>query len=214
MSLTLMTSLTVFAPVIAYPATAESAIPQDNGTPDPWVQMTPTGARASFEMPRKPRYVEKSFTPIPGKPPIKVRLHLATAADGNITYVFSYHDLHAKPIDEKTANDALFWSVRGSYANVFGQLVNPQDLGWEENPQQIKQEGIVGRQFVCRFVQNEIPFILTGRVFLVEERLYQLNCIMAEEIYDAKLAAKFFGSFKLLAPEIDLPPRPRDSGVK
>ena len=49
------------------------------------------------------------------------------------------------------------------------------------------------------------------RVFLVDKRLFQLNCIMAEENFDANMAARFLRSFEIVIPEDDSPPRPRDA---
>lgn len=207
---TLMIIPLIVAPVFAYPATTlKPVIVQDDEVTGQWVKMKPTGAWASFEMPKKPRYIERRFTPIPDKPPIKVRLHLVTVADGNLTYVFSYHDLHAKPIDSKSTLAAINGAVRGSVANVLGQLVDPVDLGLKTNPQSISQNEHVGRQFVCRFIQDKKLYIATGRVFLVGKRLYQLNCIMPEDMFDPNLAARFLRSFKIIIPEDDSPPRPR-----
>lgn len=211
---TLMIIPSVISPVFADSATtSKPVIVQDDELLGQWVEMKPTGARASFEMPKKPRYVERIFTPIPNKPPIKVRLHLVTVADGTMTYVFSYHDLHTTPIDRKTTFGALDGAVRGSVANVLGQLVDPADLGLKTNPQTIKQDEFYGRQFICRFIQNETSYIVTGRVFMVGKRLYQLNCVMAEDIYDPNLAAKFLRSFQIIIPDDDLPPRPRLAGA-
>ena len=186
---------------------AQPAIAQDKEPTGQWIKMTPSGAMASFEMPKNPRYVERSFSPIPNKPPIKVRLYLATVATENRTYVFSYHDLHETPQDKKTAKAALDGAVKGSVLNVLGQLVDPQELGLK-NPQAISYEGRSGRQFVCRFIQNEKTFIVTARIFLVDKRLYQLSCIMAEP-YDPLVPLRFLKSFEIVVPENDLPPRPR-----
>lgn len=207
---TVLISPLIVAPVFALPKpTTHPALAQDEGLMGQWITMKPTGARASFEMPSKPRYVERSFSPLLGKPPIKVRLHLSTVADGNLSYVFSYHDLHEIPKDGETTKAALEGAVRGSVANVLGHLVDIQDLGWKTNPMVVRQDKYIGRQFACRFIHSEKRFIVTSRVFLVGKRLYQLNCIMAEDIFDMNLPAKFLKSFKIIVPEDDSPPRPR-----
>ena len=208
---TLIVSPTIVTPVFAYPtAILTPEIVQSEGLSDEWVKVLPTGARASFKMPAKPRYVERSFRPLPDQPPIKVRLHLVTVADGNQTYMFSYHDLHAKPIENKTIKAVLDGAVQGSVNNVLGQLVDRSEMGWKTNPLKISQGS--GRQFACRFIRNKTKYIVTGQVFLVDKRLYQLNCIMAEDLYNAYLPAKFFRSFKIIVPEDDSPPRPRVGG--
>lgn len=204
-----MTSPTISTPVFAFQTTTEgSSNVQDVELSGQWVRMEPTGARAIFEMPKKPRYLEKQFSPFPNKPPIKVRLHMATVADGNLAFVFSYHDLHAMPVNKNTVLDG---AVRGSYINVLGQLVDAKELGAKKNPQVIDKDGYPGRQFVFRFIQNEKTLIATSRVYLVDKRLYQFNCIMAEDIFDPIHAARFLKSFEIIAFEPDLPPRPRSA---
>ncbi len=167
-----------------------------------WEQLKPTGARASIEMPIKPRYVERSFAPIQDKPPVKVRLHLATVSEGLATFIFGYHDLHEKPSDQQAAN-ALDGAVRGAVGNVMGQLL--------DTPKRITYNKYPGRQFGYQFIQNEQRFTVLSRVYLINKRQYQLNVVMDVDVYDESLASKFLNSFKYLEPENDIPPRPRDS---
>lgn len=187
-----------------------SGLAQDDQTSNLWVTLTPTGARASFKMPTKPRFVEKSLSPLEGQPPIKVRLYMSTVAKGNVSYMFAYHDLHSAPKDAKTMNESLDGAVNGSVANVLGQLIDPKSLdGMKRNPEPISKENHPGRLFIYRFVQNKKEFIVTGQVFIIGKRMYQLNCVMAADLFDQILVAKFLTSFKIVLPESDMPPRPR-----
>ena len=174
-----------------------------------WETHRPTGARASFMMPKKPFYVERSFSPLEGKPPIKVRIFVSSVLDGEVTFIFSYHDLHTEPANRQAINEALQGVVRGSVFNVLGNLLPAEEVGMTRNPFPIALDGNPGLQYVYRFARNKEPFIVTSRVFAVGERIYQLNCIMIEKNYDAFIPAKFLKTSKLYDPDYDLPPRPR-----
>ncbi len=174
-----------------------------------WETHRPTGARASFMMPKKPFYVERSFSPLEGKPPIKVRIFVSSVLDGEVTFIFSYHDLHTEPANRQAINEALQGVVRGSVFNVLGNLLPAEEVGMTRNPFPIALDGNPGLQYVYRFARNKEPFIVTSRVFAVGKRIYQLNCIMIEKNYDAFIPAKFLKTIKLYDPDYDLPPRPR-----
>ena len=174
-----------------------------------WETHRPSGARASFMLPKKPLYVERSFSPLEGKPPIKVRIFVCSALEGEITFTFSYHDLHEEPSDRQATNKALQGVVNGSVFNVLGNLLPPEEVGMPRNPLGVSLDGNPGLQYVYRFARNQEPFIVTSRVFAVGPRIYQLNCIMIEKNYDAFIPAKFLKSIKLYNPDYDLPPRPR-----
>ncbi len=174
-----------------------------------WETHRPSGARASFMLPKKPLYVERSFSPLEGKPPIKVRIFVCSALEGEITFTFSYHDLHEEPSNRQATNKALQGVVNGSVFNVLGNLLPPEEVGMPRNPLGVSLDGNPGLQYVYRFARNKEPFIVTSRVFAVGPRIYQLNCIMIEKNYDAFISAKFLKSIKLYNPDYDLPPRPR-----
>ena len=176
----------------------------------PWVKLSPTGAKASVEMPRKPRFIEREFSPVRDKPPIKVRLHLCTVDEDSKTFGFGYHDLHEIPQGSVSIKKTLDGAVQGMIANVWGQLMDAADIGMARNPLTIRYGTHMGREFVYRFARNEKPFVVTARVFIVDGRQYQLYTIMDEENYSKNLAARFLDSFRLVVPEFDLPPRPRN----
>jgi len=94
--------------------------PQENQ----WRVIAPSDALATIRMPKKPRYIERTFPPVANKPPIKVHLHMATVNEGKITYSFGHHDLHEVPINAQTRDKALEGAVRGSVANVQGELLS------------------------------------------------------------------------------------------
>ena len=168
---------------------------------DPWKVYTPSEARASFQMPSKPRYVQRVITPVQNQPSIKVHLRQSVANEGKITYLFVYNDLNERPTTQKGQDQALDGAIRGSIINVSGKLAKKVDL--------IKYKSNPGRQFVYRYLQGEKQFVVISRVFLVGRRLYQITFLSLESEFNEALAAKFLNSFKLVKPPSDDPPTPR-----
>jgi len=55
-----------------------------------WDELNPTGSRAKFKMPVKPRFVERTFTPVKGRPSIKVRLYIGSAPKAKMNFTVNY----------------------------------------------------------------------------------------------------------------------------
>ena len=177
-----------------------------------WQTVKPTGALASFDMPGKPRYVERTFSPVKGRDPIKVKLHLATDSDGQVSYAVSYFDLPDVPADEETIERTLKGAIRGSLATVMGKLGQSSDIQYSKGDQKHR-----GKQFSYSFSQvdrqdQERGYVVVSRVYLVESRQYQLTVTMRQDAVNGnrKNAERFLNSFLLLKSESDQPPVPRN----
>lgn len=164
-----------------------------------WIIMRPTGADAEFKAPRKPRYVERSFSPIQNQPPIKVRLYQSLIKEKNEMYIFGYHDLHFTPTDKKRIEETLDGAVRGSFANVSGKLTAHAKIRYGKYP---------GRAYVYHYAFKEKIYKVSARVFLVDDRQFQMSTIMPLDSFDENMAKKFLESFRIVKPDSDLPPRP------
>lgn len=170
-----------------------------------WIVIEPTGAFATFEMPKKPRYVERSFAPIKGRAQIKVHLHIATSEDKLSSYIFSYHKMLEPPNTVNAKKKALDGAMRGSVATVNGQLVaEPDEI-------LLKDGKHPGRRFMYVYSQNERSFVVLSRIYLVGSRQYQLSTVMRGDVWMKReaMASWFVNSFRLVKPESDLPPVPR-----
>lgn len=166
-----------------------------------WRTISPRDALATFSAPKKPRYIERTFTPVANKPPIKVHLYLSTVNEGKATYIFGYHDLHEVPANKQVVDRALEGAVRGSVINVQGELLS--------DVSKIRFKKWPGRQFNYRYKQGENNYTVLSRVFLVNERQYQVSSVALESEFDKTLATNFLNSFKLVIIENDEPPVPR-----
>jgi hypothetical protein len=192
----------ITAPAHAVQETATPAAEDEDLMLRQWVKLNPTGSRAKFEMPVKPRFVERTFTPVRGKAPIKVRLHVGTAKKGAASFVVNYNDLHERPRGKKGISDTLSGAVQGSLVNVNGQLIN--------EIQTIVLKNVPGRQFVYGFTdKNEKEYVVISRVFLKGRRLYQLSAVATRDVFDETVAGRFLNSFDMVRPKSDLPPVPK-----
>lgn len=172
----------------------------ERGLDEEWHTFQPKGADAKFEMPAKPRLIERSFTPVDFEPAIKVHLYIASIGKGAATFIFGWHDLHTPPRDPQHRAEILNGAVRGSIANVLGTL------GSQENA---TLQGNGGRKYSYLFTRESEIYKVAAEVYLVGERQYQLSMIAKQNEFDVDAAARFAASVRLLDPEGDLPPRPR-----
>lgn len=173
---------------------------------DDWISVKPTGARATLRMPKKPRYIERTFSPVKNEPPIRVRLHMATLKKGLITYTFAYHDLHKKPANQKVINQTLDAAMSGSYTNVMGQLLlEPEEIKYEIEDNRAHP----GREFIYVCRQNDKKYVVCARIILVENRQYQISCLMEESEFDKEHATKYLNTFQLINPEHESTDQPK-----
>ena len=169
-----------------------------------WVKLNPTGSRAKFEMPVKPRFVERTFTPLPGKPPIKTRMHIGTLSSGSYSFVFNYNDLHERPRGKSGVDRTLDVALQNSVVSVSGQLVN------EIEKIKLPKQSVPGRQFAFIFQdKNKKDYVVISRVFLKGRRLYQISAVGERKGYDEAVASRFLNSFDAVRPKSDLPPVPK-----
>ena len=152
-------------------------------------------------MPAKPRFVERTFTPVKGRPPIKVRLYITTVAEGLMNFTVNYNDLSEAPRGGKRIADTLEGVIRGSLINVSGKLLSKTE---------IVLKGVTGRQFAYGFVDSkDRQYIALSRTFLKGRRLYQLSAVMDERAFNETVAARFLNSFEIVRAKSDLPPIPK-----
>lgn len=172
-----------------------------------WMELRPAGARAKFKMPVKPRFVERTFTPVKGSPSIKVRLYIGHVSEAKMSFTVNYNDMAERPRLAKQVDNTFKGVIRGSVSNVSGQLLDEQE---------IKIGGVKGRQFAYQFADNrDNQYVALSRAFLHGKRIYQLTVVMdlpsyvEKEEYYEEVAALFLNSFKIVRAKPDLPPKPK-----
>lgn len=179
-------------PADAQKAANESPVTENADGSGPWLKQNPEGANAEFMMPVEPREMERSFKPVANRPQIVVKLKLCSIDQGQIVFVFSYHDLHDQPEDRRKINEILDGAVKGTVARVIGQLNSDQNVSLREYP---------GRKISYEFSQNGQGLKSDAEIYLIGKRQYVLNTIFKDSNYDPKLSQKFFKSFNPFNPE-------------
>jgi hypothetical protein len=157
-----------------------------------WKAIKPTGARAAFKMPVKPRFIERTFTPVVNEPPIKVRMHLASANKGSVAFVFNYHDLHQAPETPQAITKILQGAVIGSIANVIGREISQKQIRYNE---------FQGMEFVYQYAQHDKIYRVSARAFVAGQRQYQISCLMEADQFDEELVNAFLNTFRILPAE-------------
>jgi len=172
-----------------------------------WEELNPTGSRAKFKMPVKPRFVERTFTPVKGRPAIKVRLYIGSAPKAKMNFTVNYSDLAERPLGINGISNTLEGVIRGSITNVGGQLLDKKE---------IELPGTKGRQFAYQFADNkDNQYVVLSRAYIRGLRIYQLTVVMdlpsyvEKQEYHEEVAALFLNSFKIVPAKSDLPPIPK-----
>lgn len=179
-------------PSYAQTAADEPAAIENPDGSGPWLKQNPEGANAEFMMPVEPREMERSFKPVANRPQIVVKLKLCSIDQGQIVFVFSYHDLHDQPQGRRKINEVLDGAVKGTVARVIGQLNSDQNVSLREYP---------GRKISYEFTQNGQGLKSDSEIYLIGKRQYVLNTIFKDSNYDPELSKKFFESFNPFNPE-------------
>ena len=172
-----------------------------------WEELNPTGSRMKFKMPVKPRFVERTFTPVKGRPSIKVRLYIGSAPKAKMNFTVNYNDMTENPRGVQGIKNTLEGVIRGSITNVAGQLLDKDEL---------KLRGAKGRQFAYQFADNEDnQYVALSRAILKGRRIYQLTVVMdlpnyvERQKYHEEVAALFLNSFEIVRAKPDMPPIPK-----
>ncbi|MDP9317284.1 MAG: hypothetical protein M3R24_41585 [Chloroflexota bacterium] len=175
------------------PTTVESPLPAaaDQEQEAGWIELSPSGKGFSVLMPGKPdldkQYLETPF----GRVPVSIypiELPTVTYMTGLITY----------PKDFVRASDPskmLAGAQAGAIKNIDGRLVHEEE---------ITIDGYPGRAFTAEGTVKEpsktqlpVGSLVHGRLFVVENNLYQLIVFGAKENLPKSDIDKFFSSFKL-----------------
>ena len=84
-----------------------------NTESDQWPKQSPEGSNAEFRMPVESREMERSFKPVADRPQIVVKINLCSMDEGQIVFVFSYHDLHDLPESRSKVKEILDGAGQG-----------------------------------------------------------------------------------------------------
>lgn len=157
--------------------------------PKTWPKHAPQDSRMEFQMPKRPRLSERTFTPVEGQAAIRVRNYVGSYDESKIVLVASFHDLPVLPEEKKLIQETLEGAMTGSILNLNGKLIESKAIRYADNP---------GLEYVFRFAANENIYQGIGRVFLVGQRQYMISAMMLEEKFDQEISDGFLGSLRLI----------------
>jgi outer membrane lipoprotein-sorting protein len=153
--------------------------------PPVWSEFRSDEGRFNILMPEKPVPQTSTFETKGGR----FVEHTFTASHGLLVCVVGYMDIPKQSLSANNV-DILFDSTRDTFIKaVGGKLAS-------ENP--LSLDGHTGREIKALLFQGEVRL----RQFLVDDRLYQLYVMKADNVVDsdAEIFSKFFASFKLIPP--------------
>jgi len=120
----------------------------------------------------------------------EIEIHSFLGEQGNESVSIGYTDYPAELVQVSDPERILDGSRDGAVANVKGELVSET---------RISLDGYPGRELTISVIaDNKQEIVLRGRVFLVENRLYQIMAVAPKGKENAKNIDAFLQSFALL----------------
>lgn len=179
------------APATSVTKESDAKIEQQS---DGWFTVVDDSAAVEVRLPIKPTYKEITFSPVAGRP--AVVNHLYNGLHKGASFDYSWMDLHDAP-KGKQMTQALDGAVKGAVVNVFGQL---------DAMTKIKSGKVPGREFSFTFpiqTPDGKTHMLEGksRIFIQENRQYQLNVISPQGKEDEDMVTKLFDSLIIKSNE-------------
>ena len=137
----------------------------------------------AVEMPGEPKQETKATETAAG--PIQFHMFSVEMSSGSVAYIVSYNDYPRALVAFGTPDSLLDGVVEGAVGK--GRSVKSQ--------RNVALAGHPGREFTAVLASGHE---YASRVFLVKERLYQLNVVSDPGKVDEQDKLRFFDSFKLL----------------
>ena len=156
---------------------------------DGWFTVVDDTSMVEVRLPGNPKYKEITFSPIVGRAAVVNHLY-NSVVNKQTTVDYSWMDLHDAPVGNKQMKEALDGAVKGAVVNVFGELTRMDA---------IKSGKVQGREFDFNFrwnAPNGKSIMLSGRsrIFIKDNRRYQLNVIGPKGKMDDDMVSKLFDS--------------------
>jgi len=149
----------------------------------PWVEFTSPDGSFSASFPETPEEQTQSIDTAAGP----ITLHGFTVDRGYIAYAVMYSDFPSDLIQQGDPDLLLDGGVDGAVTNVQGNLVSKTTISLDGHP---------GREFTIESDAQQVT--VKGRIFLVDNRLYQVIVVIAEGGSFESETAKFLDSFTLV----------------
>jgi hypothetical protein len=122
----------------------------------------------------------------------KIDLHLFSAQQDDIAYFVAYCDYAPELARPDNAEKMLDGARDGAVGNSHGKLTSETNISLAGHP---------GREVVITAASEDRPPVtIKGRLFMVQNRLYQITVVAPRSQAGDKAVDDFLQSFKLLGP--------------
>jgi hypothetical protein len=122
-----------------------------------------------------------------------IEVHFFMGEDANRAFMVGYSDYPQDFVDQSDPQVMLDGAVNGAVSNVNGELVSEVKIHLSDR--------YPGREIVVTaMVDNNQEGTLKGRLFLVNNRLYQIMSIAPSDNLNVQEMDDFINSFELLNP--------------
>ncbi len=170
------------------PALGEAAAAAPGGG-SAWQDFDCPEAACTMQFPSKPTKEVREIKTVLGKQ--KLAIYAVELEQGRLAYLFSFTDYPPGFGKLATPEKALDGAREGMLKAVSGKLVREE---------KIKIDGFPGRYLVYSGQQDNQTYTGNAKVYLVGDRLYQLQVLGFPGAFNQANADKFFKSFKRVKP--------------
>ncbi len=118
---------------------------------------------------------------------ININLYLVEKDDS--AYICGYNDYPEAVVKNSNTNDILVNAANGAIQNINGKNEVIKDITLDKYP---------GKDIICEAEKEGITFKMHQKIYLVGNRLYQVNVSTNEEEKNKETINKFLDSFKLI----------------
>jgi hypothetical protein len=152
-----------------------------SGSPQPPVEFKSETGGFSITTP----YALKETTQSVDTEAGKIEIHMFSAEQGQQAWMVGYSDYPPEIVEASDAEGLLGASRDGAVSNVNGELVSDAPVSLNEHP---------GREFTA----SAQGLSLRARIFLVENRLYQIMAVVPKGQENSEEVDRFLQSFQLI----------------
>lgn len=155
---------------------------------DEWQETKSQEGNFRVLMPGETNYLPQDVDGADGR---KIKLHVfaVETEDGALAWLTFYNDYTEEHVRDTGATTILRNSQKGALESANATLTKESEIVLGEHP---------GREFRFTGESDGQPYRGVWRLYLVNNRLYQLGLIAVDKPLPEESVAKYFGSFELL----------------
>jgi len=170
------------------PTSQTSPLANKEAASSKWIEFVSKEGAFSALLPSQPEKEDQSSD----SPLGRIDIHMFMATNEGAVYLVGYSDIPAlatedkSPVLDEMRKGLLIGTREGLLKTVDGKLLEETDITFNGHPGKALEVGMPG------------DMLLSGKIYLVKQRVYQLLTVRHKTTGSADSVAKFFASFKLI----------------